>query len=231
MKEIRKRFNPWGYASYDGYIAKEMIERYSQAVGEFIMWFSALEDSLDWAIQCYIDVLDTEPGSFLCMELNMSKKINLFYSWYSNHAKIINGLDPKPYGEMKKIYESLYSINKYRNVLAHARWGRPDFEPMTMEKLELALKRSAEGIKTVQNDNEKDKKPEFEDQAILSKIIEEDKYDKKLNVVFKKIEIQEMKQKISEMKNTIVELQEFLVFTIYDEESVMKAMEDDSNES
>lgn len=98
--------------------------KYAASIGNFIISFSELEDSVDNDLATAINDRMHEPGYRIIKYLGFRNKIDLLNDDYSAFIKILESEFAKKrlLAELKVIYNKLYELSEFRNKVAHANW-------------------------------------------------------------------------------------------------------------
>ncbi len=112
--------------------------KYSKAIGNFILSFSSLENSLNNYLAAAINERSYEPGYRIIKYLNFKTKINILNDEGVFFIKIIVGSKKKQeklLEELKIIYSKLKELSQFRNKVAHADWTSLDKKGFVITKI------------------------------------------------------------------------------------------------
>ncbi len=117
MSQIYEEMSQYDYSS-DDYI-DELKNPYSKLIGSFLIEYSRLEHELNISIADLVFDDCHDLGYHIIEKMRMSNKIYFYYK-YSLRVEVVMGEQNKKF--LKKIYNNLRSLNKFRNIIAHADW-------------------------------------------------------------------------------------------------------------
>jgi len=115
------------YDAFDEDLMLKKERKYAFLIGSFLIWFSNLEYYLDVAIANIISEGGHDRGYLIIKNLDMSSKIELFYSlsipmvFYSNKKQKLKT-------QLTFIKNELQRLSTLRNKIAHAKWYSLDGE-------------------------------------------------------------------------------------------------------
>jgi len=118
--------------------AEEYLEESLPLVGSVVMYFNALEKSLDSTLcEIFSDRTDAV-GLIVLNKLNYSAKVDLFKRFADDFHRCI-GKEPDRY---KSLIASLTEVGQLRNLVVHADWENTDPDGYTYVRLKI----SAQGM-------------------------------------------------------------------------------------
>ncbi|MCX6733033.1 MAG: hypothetical protein NTV98_05855, partial [Candidatus Roizmanbacteria bacterium] len=98
---------------------EKVANKFSEAVGYFLIHFSTLEHELNIAIAELMSNGSHEQGYLIIERLTFSHKIDLFYKISLRYVSYKKGKFPEL---LKELQKRLIAINSFRNIIVHANW-------------------------------------------------------------------------------------------------------------
>jgi hypothetical protein len=112
---------------YDSCWKNEVIikkeKKYASCIGSFLIWFSHLEQSLDIELANLINNRSHEQGYIIIKDLEMFKKIELFYNLIFPVINFSETKKVKKIKELDLVRKQLENLTILRNKVAHAKWN------------------------------------------------------------------------------------------------------------
>ena len=98
--------------------------KYANAIGNFIISFSEIEEGVNNVLSSLINERSHYPGYRIIKYLNFRTKINLLKDEWVSYVKIASKEEKKKelLEEIEIIYNKLREISEFRNKVAHANW-------------------------------------------------------------------------------------------------------------
>lgn len=113
------------------------MERFASAIGNYLISFSALEDTVDTELATVINERGYEPGYRIIKYLSFRDKINLLRDDHASFVKhLTSGNDTKRLlAKLDVIYKKLCELSELRNKVAHANWQSLDVSGFVRTKI------------------------------------------------------------------------------------------------
>ena len=128
LKELEAKYEELDeYDSYwEGDVIGEREKRYARYIGTFLIRFSNLEYNLDMELADLINDSFHYEGYIIIKDLQMAKKIELFYNLLLPMLNFVEKDKKQKIKELLSIEKELKYLNTLRNKIAHAKWNTLD---------------------------------------------------------------------------------------------------------